>query len=172
MALPTPPHMGHSWDTCATRDEEQRQIRDRGGSQAKCQGSPHSLQVQPINWTVSSLSKGASRDFSMPAHQRGDYNQLSYTANWYQASLFLREVSEGTKPREVKKNEQRSTNIPECEQGKDHLHPTVSSGKQSPSWSNATPPSSRTESISGIWADLSPSTHGNISSHPTFSSSC
>lgn len=68
-------------DTCAAGDEDQGQIRDYRGSQAKCQGTPDRLQSQPINWTVSSLSKGASRDFSMPGHQRGDYNQLSHAAN-------------------------------------------------------------------------------------------
>lgn len=103
------------------------------------QGSPDGLQSQSINWTVSSLSKEASRDFSVPGHQREDYNQLSYAANWYQASLFLREVSEGTKPREVKRNEQRSTDVPECEEGRDHLHPRGSSGEQSHSSSNVPP---------------------------------
>lgn len=57
-------------------EQDQGQVHDLGDSQAD------SLWGQPVAWAVSSLSVGASRDFSVPGHQRGDYNQLSHRPNW------------------------------------------------------------------------------------------
>lgn len=75
MVSPKYPQVGLSWDSSAPGEQEQGWVHDLGDSQAD------SLWAQPVTWAVSSLSVGASRGFSVPGHQRGDYNQLSHRPN-------------------------------------------------------------------------------------------
>lgn len=75
LVSPKTPEVGQSWDSSAPAEQDQGQVHDLGDSQAD------SLWGQPVAWAVSSLSVGASRDFSVPGHQRGDYNQLSHRPN-------------------------------------------------------------------------------------------
>jgi len=127
MVSPTPPHVCHSWETCATGNEEQGRLVTMEvprlrikGALTVCRASPE-VRRFPLSQRVHA---GIS-----PCQDIKDkiitscLMQLIDTRPLYSSGRSLRE------PREVERHEQRSTDVPECEKGRGHLHPGNSSGK-------------------------------------------
>lgn len=142
--------------------QEQGQVHDLGDSKAEEQVSLDSLRGQPKTWAVSSLSQWEHPGISQCQDIKEEITTsclpgLIDSRLLYSTRRALRE------PREAERNEQRIVDVPGCEEGRDHLHPRVSSREQSPSWPS---PSSFPEGRVHQWTLGRFVTQGNILCHP------
>lgn len=170
-APPTPPYVTHSRDTYTMRGEEQGQVHDPGGSgipDSVCSSRP---QIAPFPH-----SQSEHRGISPCQGIREEIIAICLAQLIDTRPLFLRRISEGAKPKKVKRNDQR-TWMTWMSQKTRRAETTVTlespRGGKSPSQSSDHPLlEDRVHHHHGIRTDLSPSSQGNISCHPSPSLSC
>lgn len=102
-APPTPPYVTHSRDTYTMRGEEQGQVHDPGGSgipDSVCSSRP---QIAPFPH-----SQSEHRGISPCQGIREEIIAICLAQLIDTRPLFLRGISEGAKPKKVKRNDQRT----------------------------------------------------------------
>lgn len=102
-APPTPPYVTHSGDTYTMRGEERGQVRDPGGSgipDSVCSSRP---QIAPF-----SHSQSEHQGISPCQGIREEIITICLAQLIDTRPLFLRGISEGAKPKKVKRNDQRT----------------------------------------------------------------
>lgn len=102
-APPTPPYVTHSGDTSPMRGEEQGQVHDPGGSgipDSVCSSRP---QIAPFPH-----SQSEHRGISPCQGIREEIIAICLAQLIDTRPLFLRGISEGAKPKKVKRNDQRT----------------------------------------------------------------